>query len=175
MNGPGALVMSNCMAHFEAACLARDRAISESSAFAFYESLSQGISSVEALLNDCARVWNKQGNTPYLEDSFENKVSLETKLGEWIPLISGGLEVDKSNRNWSNFKELRKIRDNEAMHPSLPSRGISYKKLAININKFRYGIAFFLGNLHVTLGRRVPAVIINAIYFPDVELVLSDE
>lgn len=170
IKGDGMLVMSNCTGHFEAACAARNRAITENSHFAFYESLSQGFASIEALLNEVSENWNKNGGTPPLIDSHDNKVSFETKLNEWVPLITNGGKIDKTGRNWSDFKRLKKLRDEEAIHPSSPSRGINYKELAKNINVFRFGIAFFLGNLHVTFGMHVPAIIINAIYYPDVEL-----
>jgi len=170
----GILVMSNSIGHFEAACSARDRAIKENNLFSLYEALSQGLASIEALLNYAAEKWNKSDGVPELSDSHEHKVSIETKLNEWVPIITFGGRIDKSGRIWSDFKRLKKLRDEEAIHPSSSSRGVDYKSLAKNINDFRYGIAFLLGNLHVTFKMHVPAVIINAIYYPDV-VVHEDE
>jgi hypothetical protein len=55
--------------------------------------------------------------------------------------------------------------------PSVTAYGIEEADLADKINLFRYGIAGFLGKLHVLSRQPVPAIIINAVYMPDVEIV----
>jgi hypothetical protein len=171
MKGPGLFIWSNCGAHFEAACAARDRAIAENSYSAFQECLSQGFASIEAFFNTQARVWNKQHPDNELIDSKTHRVSLEDKMEEWVPKMSGGGKIDKTGKVWNDFKILKKVRDDNAIHPKLPGQGISYKAFAKQINAFRFGIAQLLANLSLALGLPVPSVIINAIHMPDVEIV----
>lgn len=170
MKEPGLLIWSTYQAHFEAAAAARNRAVAECSVQAFYECISQGFASIEAFLNEEARKWNKQNPEDSLIDSEKEKVSLETKLLEWVPIITKGKKVDKNNRCWSDFKMLKKIRDESAIHPKLPGQSVSYRKLAKYLNSFRYGVAQFLGNLHLHFLRAVPATIINSVYQPDIEV-----
>ena len=175
MKEPGLFIWSNYEAHFEAACAARDRAVTEDSYSAFQECLSQGFASIEAFFNTRARAWNKQHPEDKLVDSKNHKVSLENKIDEWLPKISGGGKIDKTNRRWNDFKTLKKLRDDNAIHPKLPGQGISYKDFASQINAFRLGVAELLGNIHCLVAIPVPSVIINAIYMPDVEVVEVSE
>ena len=98
-------------------------------------------------------------------------MSLEAKIDEWIPKISNGARVEKNNIVWQRYKSLKKIRDDDAIHPKLSGQGVAYSDLAYQINTFRLGIAQLLGNLHILVGMPVPSVIINAIHAPDVEVV----
>ena len=167
---PGILFGSTYQAHFEAAAAARDRAVEEASVTAFFECLTQGFSSIEAFLHEEVRRWNKQNPEDKLIDSAEQKVSLETKLLEWVPKMTDGKRVKKDNRSWSDFKLLKRIRDEKAIHPKSPGHSISYKELAKYLNSFRYGVALFLGNLHLYFHHPVPAVIINSVYQPEIEV-----
>lgn len=171
MKEPGLFIWSSYEAHFEAACAARDRAVSEDSYSAFQECLSQGFASIEVFFNTRAKAWNKQNPKNKLVDSRTQKVSLEDKIDEWVPKISGGGKIDKTGQVWNDFKTLKKVRDDNAIHPKLPGYGISYKDFANQINAFRLGIAQLLGNIHRLLGIAIPAVIINAIYMQDVEVI----
>lgn len=171
MKGSGLFIWSNYKAHFEAASAARDRAVTEDSYSAFQECLSQGFASIEAFFNTQARAWNKQHPDDELVDSVTHKVSLENKIDEWVHKISGGGKIDKTDQVWNDFKSLKKVRDDNAIHPKLPGQGISYKDFANQVNAFRLGIAQLLGNIHRLLGIAVPGVIINAIYMPDVKVV----
>jgi len=170
MKGPGKFIWSTYEAHFEAACASRDRAVKESSVAALNECLSQGFSSIEAFLNTQSRAWNKLHPEDKLIDSVTHKVSLETKIDDWAFKMSGGGKIIKTGKVWNDFKTLKKIRDELAIHPKQPGYGISLGDLAKHINAFRFGIALFLGNLHRLLNKPVPALIINAIYTPDVEV-----
>ena len=171
MKETGLFIWSNYESHFEAACDARDRAVSEDSHSAFYDCLSQGFASIESFLNTQALGWNKQHPNDTLIDSESKKISLESKIEEWLPKISGGGRIDKRTQIWNNFKSLKRIRDDNAIHPKLPGHGVTYRDIAGQINTFKLGIAQLLGNLHRLLGSTVPSVIINAIYAPDVEVV----
>ncbi len=171
MGKDGLFIWSNYESHFEAACTARDRTVTEVSYSPFQECLSQGFAAIEAFLNTEARAWNKKHPKDKLLDSKNYKVSLENKIDEWVPKISNGAKIDKSNQIWNHFKVLKTIRDDNAIHPKLPGQGVSYQDFANQINTFRFGIAQLLGNLHLLLSRPVPSVIINTIYAPDVKVV----
>jgi hypothetical protein len=167
----GKLVMSAYQAHLEAACDARDRAVEEDSPSAFQECLSQGFACLEAFLNEKANMWNKHNPENRLEDFEHKKVSLETKIKRWIPAMSGGAEIDTSVQQWSDFKKLKRLRDEHAIHPKIGGYGVAYADLANHLNAFRYGVALLLGNMHLKLGTPLPAVVINAHYMSDVKVV----
>jgi hypothetical protein len=167
---PGKITMSTYEGHFEAAVKARDSAIADCDYFAFFQCLTLAFGSLDAFFANIASGWNRKNPTDMLEDSLKRKVSIETKITTWIPKISGGREINKSARQWGDFKRLKKIRDQEAVHP-VGRSGMTYEDLAKNLNAFRYGVALLFGNLHLIVGWRVPASIINAHYFPDVEVV----
>lgn len=175
VEGPGQISLNSCQSHFETAAKARDRAISESGYQHLYECLTFGFASIEAYFYFAAGRWNRKNPNNQLIDNKSNKVSLETKIVEWIPIISGGKAFDRTNRQWSDFKTLKRIRDRNAIHPGSGGQGMTYKEMAKYLNEFRHGIAHLLGNLHILLSTAVPAVIINAIYHPDIEVVKVEE
>ena len=175
MKEPGLFIWSNCEAHFEAACDARDRAVDKVSYSAFQECLSQGFASIEAFFSAQARFWNKQHPDNELIGSETHKVSLEDKIEEWVPKMSNGKKIDKTGKVWNDFKILKKARGDNAIHPKLPGQGISYRALAKQINGFRLWIAQLLANLHLLLGLPVPSIIINAVHMPEVEVIKVQE
>ena len=175
MKKPGLFIWSNYEAHFEAACDARDRAVAGVSYSAFQECLSQGFASIEAFFNTQSQLWNKKHPEDLLSDSKNHKVNLEDKIDQWIPKMSGGRQVDKSGRVWNDFKILKIIRDDIAIHPKLVGQGIPWDDFAKQINAFRLGIAQLLACLHYILKIPVPSVIINGIYTPDVEVVAEPD
>ena len=59
-----------------------------------------------------------------------------------------------------------------AVHPNVETYAVSYDELARNVNTFRYGIALLLGQLHARSRNQIPREVINAYYYPDVELVV---
>jgi hypothetical protein len=170
VSGPGIISMNDCQAAFETSTKARDRAINEQSMFSIYECLTFGIASIEAFFERASSAWNESHPSNNLIDISSNKVKLEDKITTWLPIMSGGKAFDKSNRQWNDFKVLKRIRDNHAIHPK-GGQAMSLSDMAKYLNSFRHGIAHLLGNLHVILHCPVPAVVINAIYFPDVIIV----
>lgn len=170
VSGPGQISMNNCQALFETAVKARDRAIADQSFYHIYECLTFGFSSIEAFFNTAASNWNRKNPDHPLIDDSTNKVSLEDKILEWIPVMSGGKPFDRGNRQWSDFKNPKCIRNKSAIHPA-GGQGMTLKEMVNHLNAFRHGIAHLLGNLHVLVHGVVHAVIINAIYYPDVEVV----
>lgn len=172
VGAPGQLSINTYESLFEAAIKARDRAVSEISYVHIYECLTFGFASIEAYFNIVVGRWKRKNPESLLVDNVSNKISLETKIIEWIPILGNGRAFDRSaNRQWSDFKNLKRIRDQHAIHPSTAGQGMSYKDMANHLNSFRCGVAHLLGNLHLLLDNAVPAVIINAIYYPDIEVV----
>jgi len=170
LSGPGVLSMNDCQAAFESSAKARDRAIGERDMFSLYECLTFGIASIEAFFDRASSAWNESHPNNGLVDTLAKKITLEDKITKWLPIMSGGTAFDKSNRQWNDFKILKGIRDNHAIHPK-GGHAMSLSDMASHLNSFRHGIAHLLGNIHVILHCPVPAVIINSIYFPDVIVV----
>jgi hypothetical protein len=170
VQGKGQLVQSTYWALFEAACAARNRAVKDGSYIDFQTAVVQGIASIEAFVSALAEAWNAKHPNETLIDSKDSKVSFDDKINHWIPKIIGNT-FNKGDKRWSEFVELRRIRDHLAIHPKVSAYGIEEADLANKINLFRYGIAGFLERLHTISRQPIPAVIINAVYMPDVEIV----
>ena len=171
VQGPGTLTVSTCWGHFEEALRARDRSVESSSYSEYQNAVVAGIASIEAYINYRAEIWNKLNPSENLFDSPSNKVSFEDKIDNWVPKMAEGKKLDKSIRNWRDFKELRKIRDHVSIHPKPVSYGISFSDLAEKINMFRTGIAGILIQLHKLFKEPIPAKIIRSFFSPDVEVV----
>jgi len=173
--GPGIVCLSTYRTHFETACKARDRAVENSSYSDLQTALVAGIASIESYITEWARVWNQQNLSDQLIDSKQNKVSLDDKFDIWIPKITKGRKLDKSDRCWSDFVTLRRIRHHETVHPKRGGQTVAYTNLAEYINSFRWGIAGLLGSLHRLAGQWIPSVVINAFYMPDIEVIKENQ
>lgn len=171
VQGPGVLTVSTYRGLFEEALRARDRSVKSSSYSDYQNAVVSGIASIEAYINHRAEIWNKISPTDKLLNSPSNKISFEDKIDIWIPKMSGGGKLDKSIRNWSDFKELREIRDHVSIHPKSASYGISFSELTDKINLFRTGIAGILIQLHKLFKEPIPAKIIRTFFSPDVEVI----
>jgi len=171
VEGPGQITLSNYQELFISAAKAKNLSVEESSYSTYYTAIVFGISAIEAYLNMRASKWNKSNPNDLLEDTKEKKVSLEHKIENWIPAMCNGNKVQKNIKEWSYFKELKKIRDDKVIHQKESSSGIDYYNLAELINKFRYGIAKLLGQIHLCFGQAIPACIINSVYYPDVKVI----
>ena len=143
----------------------------ESSYSSYYSAIVFGISAIESYLNMRADKWNIHNPNNELKDTKKKKVSLEYKIKNWIPIMCNGNKVDRNSKDWFYFKELKRIRDDNAIHPKKSGFGIEYHVIAELINKFRYGIAKLLAEIHRKFGQAIPACIINAVYYPDVKVI----
>jgi hypothetical protein len=85
--------------------------------------------------------------------------------------MTGSRKLNKSGADWRDFRILRAIRDDEAIHPKTSGYSFSYSELAQKINLFRTGIARLLIQLHLLFDEKIPRVIIRAAYAPDAEVV----
>jgi hypothetical protein len=171
VQGPGTIAVSTYWAHFETACKARTNAVDLNSFPDLQVAIVYGIASIEAYINHRAELWNRANPQDGLTDSSTNKVSFDDKIDVWIPKMTGGINLDKSIRNWMDFLELRKIRDHLSIHPKSAGFGSSFSDLAQRINIIRTGIAGLLIQLHMLFNERIPAGIIRVFYAPEVEVV----
>ena len=172
VEGSGTITISTYQGHFETACKARDRAVEDSSFEDLLTAIVWGVASIESFLGDLARGWNRRNPNNQLIDSKQCPVSLNDKFDLWIPKMScGGARLYKGDRRWRDFKKLKRLRDDHAVHPKLVGHATSYVELAEYINAFREGMAGTLAQLHPPFGRRMPSSVINAAHMPDVEVV----
>lgn len=131
----------------------------------------QGIAGIEAYITHRVKIWNHAYPNNALIDTKQMKVSFDDKIDKWIPLMSSGKRIDKSNNDWRHYKILRSIRDDAAIHPKTMSMGVSLQQLAENINTLRAGIGGILIQLHCIFAEKIPAIIIRARYTPDVKVI----
>lgn len=171
VEGAGELTIVQYLALFEKACEARDRTVERASYLDFQQAIVCGVASIEGFVNAVVEAWNARHPHDPLRDSAHQRVSLNVKLKEWIPKIRGGAKLDRSSHHWHDFATLSKIRHELTIHPKMSAYGASEIELARKVNLFRSGLAFILGALHISVGSPVPAVVINAVYMPDVEVV----
>jgi hypothetical protein len=169
--GSGTLALFTYWAHVEACCKSRDRAVLESSYVDFQSAAVQGIAGIEAYITHRVKIWNHTNPDSTLIDAKQTKVSFDDKIDKWIPMMSGGKRIDKSNNDWQHYKILRSVRDDVAIHPKTMSMGVSLHQLADNINMLRAGIGGMLIQLHRIFDEKIPAVIIRARYTPEVKLI----
>jgi len=170
-NQPGQLVLYGYWATFETAVRALRRAVLQVSYAEFHSAVVQGVASIEGYINYRADVWNSLHPEDQLLDSRHSKVSLDDKVDKWIPKMTGGKRLYKGDQEWNHFRIIRRIRDDEAIHPKASGYSISLDELADRINMFRAGIAGLLIQMHGLFGEKVPRVVIRAAYAPDVEVV----
>lgn len=175
VSGPGTVTLSTYLAQFEMACAARDRAVQKSSYADLQTAITHGIASVEAYIAELVKDWNLRHPDDQLLDTRSAKVSLDDKIDLWIPKMSGGATLIKGDQRWSEFVVLRRIRDDETIHPKRGAQAMSLVKLVRLIDAFRLGIAGMLGQLHLHFGQPLPSAIISAVYMPDVEVVTEQK
>ncbi len=166
----GVIEFSTYEAKFRAACKARDRAVNEGSVDGLQECLAQGQASIEAFIGWRASLWNDSHPEDPLQDSAQKRFSLEDKIKEWIPKITRGKEIPRDGKMWNDFIRLKRLRDDFVIHPKKSKYTFSYKEIARSLNSFRSGFADLLGRMHCLMGIPVPAIIINAVTWPDVEV-----
>jgi hypothetical protein len=171
----GPMTMSTYWSRFERAVDAYDRCLSRTSYEDLLSAISSGTSSLEAYIHNRAEDYNRQNSSDLLEDSKDNKVTFDDKVKYWVPKISGKNFDKGSNRNWSEFKELRRVRDQEDQHPGTSAYAHSFKSMEKLLNLFRGGVAGLLLDLCIHFGeKQVPTVIIRRAHMPKVRLVAND-
>ena len=117
VEGPGKIALSTYLAQFETACTAWDSSVESFSYTDLQTAIVHGIASIESYITELARCWNQHNPNDQLVDSEQNKVSLDDKFDMWIPKMSGGAKLIKSDQRWSDFVKFRRVRDHDAVHP----------------------------------------------------------
>ncbi len=175
LEGPGTLTTSTYLQLFENAVDNFSRCMERAHFGDFQSSVSNGIASIDAYIGYRAWIYNSEQPSDSLVDSKKNKVSQDVKIDEWIPKMSSGKKLDKSRTNWRDFKTLRNVRDDLAIHVKQPAISTSYQRLCGLLNLFRSGIAGVLFDLHLLFAERIPSKIIRYAYLPDVKLVETED
>jgi len=168
VDGPGVYTVSHYWGQFETAESALQRAIAGSSYNEFQSAVVSGIASIESYVNYRALEWNKINSTAVLD--LNARLSLDEKTDIWLPIMLQGKKMEKGLKYWSDYMQLKSIRDNLAVHAKFSVSGINYFELAKLINLYRNGIAGSLIALHKLFSDRVPRVIIRRYYAPEVQV-----
>ena len=167
---PGSLALLGYWAVFDSSIKAIHRAMDENSYFEFLSGITQGISSIEGYINYRIEKWNDSNPNTKSLNFKEKKLSIEDKIDEWLPQIANKQKFNKGIREWEAFTKLRRIRDDEGVHPKETGYAISLEDLASKINLFKTGIAGILVQLHLYFDDRIPSSIIRAMFSPEVEV-----
>jgi hypothetical protein len=171
----GKMTMSTYWSRFERAVASFDRCLETTSYEDLTSSVSAGVSSIEAHIGGRVETHNRRHPEDKLADSKQNKVSFDDKIKEWVPRMSAERFDKGKNRNWSDFKVLRAVRDREDAHPKTSAYAHSFKDMGELLNRFRGGIAGLLLDLCIHFRKKqVPTVIVRRAYLPKVRYVAED-
>lgn len=173
--GSGKMTTSTYWSRFERAASAFDRCLETTSYEDLLSSLSSGVSSIEAYIGGKVETHNRRHPEDQLVDNKQNKVSFDDKIKLWIPRMSGEKFDKGKNRNWSDFKILRAVRDQQDAHPKTSAYAHSFKDMGELLNRFRGGIAGLLLDLCVHFGeKQVPTVVVRMAYLPKIRYVTEE-
>lgn len=161
IKGEGQIVTHVYAQRFHAARKAFNAAIADSDYAQFEDAVVSGIAAIEGFLNEMASVYSTG------EGETQVKVSLETKLREWVPLHTDHA-LDLTGTMWAAFKARKKGRDDRTVHPKESAFVVGWQAFARQANEFRDGIATLLLTLHRLYRQLAPADVINASFAPDV-------
>lgn len=171
VSGGTAIITSTYRNLYETASQNLARAVEGVSFSDLQSAVSSGIASIEAYINHRVEKWNSLNSSKQLVDTKNQKVSFDDKIERWIPAMTGGKGLDKSLRNWPDYKRLRGIRDNVTVHTKESSYTKSVHEIAEAIELFRTGIAGLLFQLHDLFDEKIPAIIIRDYFAPDLEII----
>ncbi|MFN8474770.1 MAG: hypothetical protein U0822_21445 [Anaerolineae bacterium] len=165
----GPPIITHYIASFKSAQERLEEAVAKSSLKAFLSCASEGIDSVEGYLTLRVADHNRRHSSSSLIDSKTTSVSFEVKIKDWIPVMTGGSKLERGDRVWADHKKLREFRDDWQVHPKEPFRVTPEdEKLAKELNRFRYGIARLLLNMHMLFAQPIPSFIVECAYLPDI-------
>lgn len=134
----------------------------------FLSAVNSGMASIETFLNHqyFVRMHTKS-------DSEVLKKDIETKVDEWIPLLTGK-RYDKGGRDWAAFKKLKSLRNEHFQHRKSVASGITFLQLVDLLNEFKYGICRILMEFHKIFAYRCPTIIIRCSYYPEIIYVKNE-
>ena len=174
LSGPGAFTMFGYQSQIEQTFENIEAAITNSSPQHLLTACMNGVASIEGYINYRAEIWNKLHPESPLQDAKQAPVSFSDKIDSWIPIMTSQKKLDKSGKTWNDFKRLKAIRDDIAVHAKSSGHAFSLGQLAELANCFSAGIAGLLNQLHVLFGERTPSTVIRHMYAPEVEVVETD-
>lgn len=174
LSGPGAFTMFGYQSQIEQTFENIEAATKNSSPQHLLTACMNGVASIEGYINYRVEIWNKLHPESSLHDTKQSPVSFNDKIDSWIPIMTSQKKLDKSGRTWNDFKRLKAIRDDIAVHPKSSGHTFTLEQLAELINCFSAGIAGLLNQLHNLFGERTPSIVIRHIYAPEVEVARID-
>jgi hypothetical protein len=101
-------------------------------------SFSAGLASIEGFVNHMAEP--RRDRLPR-GDEPDRKISLDYKLDNWIPALSAGQPINKKEKYWQDFREIRQVRNERESHPKTAVYPISGTIFCKQLNQWRTGVA----------------------------------
>ncbi len=168
LNGSGVINQNDCQTTFLLALDSRNKAIQLQSIKHVQWSITQGISAIDAYIDNISSSYNQLNKNDQLIDSFQNKISREDKFKNWIPKITGGKKFDLVGAAYQKLICLEQIRNDGAVHPKGLYGNRSNEDLAKDLNNFRDGICRVLFDLHALFEKKIFRDLIRSCYMPDI-------
>jgi hypothetical protein len=128
---------------------------------------SAGLASIEGFVN--YKAGPHRHNLPRGDEPDRN-VSLDFKLDKWIPPLAADQLINKGEKYWQDFTEVRRIRNEFESHPKAVPYAIAGTIFCKQLNQWRTGIAMMLLILHAMTGRLAPPELVKNAFLPDIEL-----
>ncbi|QUM79778.1 hypothetical protein HWV01_05375 [Moritella sp. 5] len=167
ISGAGIINVSDYQGEFESALEYRDASINNADTEAYYACIAKLFASLASYLLLKAECYNAE-NENKLEDAQGSPVSLEDKMKLWVPILSGGKELDSSKKSWELFQAQLAQYNEDAINPKCSVQDLSCVELAEKVNDLRGGIINIMYELHVLLNDEIKSQLVRAVYFPDV-------
>ncbi|NQZ50096.1 MAG: hypothetical protein HRT95_07880 [Moritella sp.] len=167
IKGAGIINVSDYQGEFESALEYRDAAINNADIETYNLCIAKLFASLASYLYHKAECYNAE-NEDKLEDAQGSSVSLDEKIKLWVPILSGGKELESSKKSWDLFQVQLAQCHKDAIHPQCSAQDLSSVELAEKVNDLRGGIINIMYELHVLLNDEIKSQLVRAVYFPDV-------
>jgi len=167
ISGAGIINVSDYQSEFESALEYRNSTINNADIAAYHACIAKLFASLASYLSLKAECYNAE-NEDKLEDAQGSPVSLEEKIKLWVPILSGGKELDSSKKSWDLFQVQLAQYNEDAINPKCSVQDLSCVELAEKVNDLRGGIINIMYELHVLLNDEIKSQLVRAVYFPDV-------
>jgi hypothetical protein len=170
ISGDGEVADADYWAIFEQADDTFQSSVENERYFEFLHAVTLGVASIESYLNYRVAYWN--GANPENKISDQERVSnIEYKIDRLVPLMTNGINVNKSGQEWQHFVNLKKMRNNQIIHTKSAYSAKTKTELKNEMNEFHNGIAGLLLHLHILFNASCPSRIIKAYYRAPVILI----
>lgn len=162
--GPGEIIFPVYLNEFENSVTSFQKVLENKSTTDFNNASISGVTSIEVYLNNRIAAWNDSNpQNQLIDDKEHKKVPFDTKITDWIPIITRGRRLDKSTRIWMDFVMFRDYRDS-VIHRKRISAGMGHRELGNYLTRYRFAIPGLLFELHKLFKQRVPSKIIRAFH-----------